>query len=837
LSAEEPPKALSEDVADLLYGESFVSSSTGGATGDPGTFLGGNLLDLIGANEAVGSTTDFRPGTFKGASTTAGQVVRRSTLSGLAGTDLAFRMSSIEGSLVPFAFYGESEGLGFSMQNASQPGLHGIAASLLPQFAPSGFAGPAIPRQTGLSFNHGVSSSDAPGFDSSRGLQSRQLELAGEKFSVGFSRLNVGQVDSPDLLKDVTDSVNKNFTTRSALGAANNTPINLKDVQSLKGVQQRDGYLSLKPLGALSLATEFNNIETPDGNVDLQDYRFNFGKFSVTGTQRDLDRSLSDTVLKGMGRDDLVALKGTESREWTALLPLFADEKGNSRISFTHFRKDEVVDKSGDIATATESHTRKNSVVMKPLTSSTLEFVNEVADSGNVQRADGLDLNQTLTRTYKWTQQFADHTTTTFSRNFTLTDMADDTQEDVRSEALSLHLDTKPWRDLNLVGDWNRIDNSRDGETAEAKLKVTAPINKSLMFSSDFQDKYTDLNGIEDKQSYTLSYLWNEKNKISVTTKVDQIGKTDSLKTTYSNTFSVAAGTDTTLEYTLSDTEDIAAPAFSQKFTIRQKVFDHLAVVARQDNYWTTERGDESVQTYYFDWSKEKSPYSLQVGFESLDFNKQSDEQADGEEATVREDKPALYLKLAATPIGSLSIGGSYSRRSDLEETLLELWDWSLTKSFGSKWSLSAKEFCNKPSVDMLTDSVLPFSKTYEKKYERDYSLGFPVSDLPMIDGSYSGSIGYTKKEDYGAATISGEVFFALTKNVATGNKMSMKVSRGTGISEGDIENYFTYLLSYGVDIGNTNEFSVDARYTDDDVFSPVEEGKVKVDLTFRRVF
>jgi len=830
--AEGTSKDVSPEVAALLYGESFISTS-----GQESASLGDSLLDMLGAGDSVGISTEFRRGTFKGASRTAGQVIRRSSFSGLAGSELAFKMTSIEASLVPFTTYGDSGTFGFPTPTAGGSALDGIAASLVsPQMMGSIPEGDA-PRQPGLSFHHDLSSSPAPDFDAAHGLQFRQFDLAGKQFAAGFGRLNVGQIDSPELLKDVTDTVNKSFSARAALGAANKTLVNLKDLKSLKDVEQEDGYLSFKPTKSMTLATEFNRILTPDGEAILRDYRFDYGKLSITGAERNLDHTLSDAVLKGLGRDDLVALKGTEAREWTALLPLFADEKGNPRLSFTHFRKDELVDKSGNITTATESHTRRNSLVLKPLSSSTLEFTNEVIEAGNVERPDGLGLDQTLNRTYKWTQKLADHTTTTLTHTLNMTDYADENVEDVRSEALSLHIDTKPWRNWSVIGDWNQVDHSRDGETNETKLKVTAPINKALTFTSDFQDKYTDLNGVEDRQSYTLSYLWNKKNKLSFTTQVSQSGKEEALKTTSSNTLSLTPWENTTLDWTQSKTEDPTSPSSSQKVTVRQKMFDYLTVVARQEDCWTPDHGEETIRTYYFDWTKEKSPFSIQVGFETLDTDQKPSGEDSAEQTTVDEDQPALYCKLTATPAESLSLSGSYARRRDLTEEPLELWDWKFAKSFGSKWSLTASQFYNKPSSDMLTDSVLPFSKTYQPIEEQSYALGFPVSYLPLVDNSFSGNLGYTKREDRGAATVSGEIFFALNKAPSADNKLSLKVARGIGTSGGEIDDYFTYSLSFGVNIGSANEFSVDARYTDDETFAPSAEGKLKLDLTFRRLF
>lgn len=835
-SCDDAANSMSDEVSALLYGESFTAGIAGAASGTPA--VGGGVAgDLVNPSDGLGFTSQFRAGTFNGNSFTSGQLVRNAALSGLVGDHLAFKMTSAEGYLVPFVSHG-------SASNAPSLDPLDVGASFVGQDIGSWLdspkatgARPLFASLPGLSFSHGLSTTPGMAVDASKGLRSRQFELSGSRMSAGFSRLSIGAVDSPDLIKDVTDSINTSFASRSALGPANNSLLKLTDVKALKGVNQRDGFFNFNLSSALSVGTEVNDIETQEGNIHLQDYKMAYGKFYLTGTKRNLDHALTDTALKGMGRDDLIALKGTEAQEWTAFLPFLMDSKGGTKFALTHYRKDEIVDKSGDLTTATENHARRNTVQLNPLSSTSLQFTEEQTESGNVERADGTDLDTTTSQTYLLTQKFADHTTTTLTRNSSFTDKGAEGEDDIRSESVALHVDTKPWKQLAVVGDWNRIDNSKDGETADAKLKVTAPLNKSLSVSADLQDKYTTLSGPEEHQSYTLSYLWNKTSKLSLTTKMDRTGPETAVKTTYSNTFSVTPWKDTTVDYTMSDIIDPTTPSFSQKITLRQRLLESVSIVARHQDTWSETAGDEGVNTCFFDWTKEKFPYSLQVGFETLDLNQVADSETTDSGQSVVTDKPAVFAKLTANPSKSLSFSGSYARRRDLTEEPLELRDWTVTKSFGKRWSLTAKEFENKPTADSLDDSVLPFSKGYEKKTEWDYSLGFPMNRLPLLSDDFTGSLGYSRKEDATANTVAGELFLAVTKKLDPKSKLTFKIAQGTGTATGEVNDYFTYSFSYGVHIGDINELSLSGRYTDDGTFAPTEEGNMKIDLTFRRLF
>lgn len=1037
--------AVTDALTASLFGESFSSRGQDLPVGISTT------SPLAGGNN-FGFQTQFRPGSFNAGTRTAAQLVQSADFSGLMDSNLAFKMSAIDGSLIPFADRGPMDSFGFGAEDSF--GSEIMDANTI---------------QPGLSFYHSLS----PGLSSQRlaqmalsapkGIQSREISVTGSKFTMGFSRLSVGAVDSPELLSDVTGRINQGFASRSALGAAATPLLTLTDLRALKGIKQQDAYITFSPTKSLALGAEFNDVQTgrgdihsedykigygafqlltsrrsidatlsdavlnglgradlvglkgvkqqeshvtftpsklfgfganfneantstgdvhladyklnygtfqfltarrsvdaglsdavlkgmnrPDllllkgvdqqeshvsyaptkilsfgadfndastsaGDVHLEDYKFNYGtfqfltsrrsvdaglsdtvlkgmnrpdlvllkgveqqqshisyaptkvlsfgadfndaemmsggdlhlenykvsygRFQLLNARRSLDYRMSDTALKGMGREDLVGLKGTDATEWTAMLPLLVDPKGASKLSVTHYRKDETVDRSGDPAAISEDHARSSTVVVAPSPATTLTYTDVTTTSGNVQRPDGVELDETINRTYYVTHKFDDRTSTAITRSLTVTDKGKEGEPDLRSDSLSMHLDTKPWKQLSLSGDWSHIDDSQVGQTADSKIKVTAPLNKVLSVTADLHDKYSDSGSLEQQQSYTFSYLWNKGNKLSLTSSVNRTGLLTALSTTNSQTVGFTPWKDTTLEYTLSDTETPASPIYTQQLTLRQRLLDHLSVVARQRNSLNTQGGEQQLSTYYFDWAKEKSPYSFQLGFESLDFSLARLTGSASQGTPLEPDRNALYAKFAGSFSKTVSFGGSYSQRSDLTKTPLELWDWSLSKAFSKDWKLKASAYSNRPAPDRLDDSILPFSKTYLKLYEQSYSMDFPASVLPLLNKGFVGNLGYAMKKDLGANTVSDELSLSLSRNLTAANRLSLKFARGLGMAKGQPDEYNTFAMSYGLSLGDANEFSISGRYIDDADFAPSTEGRTRIDLTLRRMF
>jgi hypothetical protein len=149
-----------------------------------------------------------------------------------------------------------------------------------------------------------------------RGLRGQQYAGALGNLSGSFSTLDIGKVRQAGLFQSALNRLNQQWAERAKTALNPDATFALKDLSQLTGVEQRDFNLRYALSPKFNLTTEGNDINAPSGAIQMRDARLMAGTLSLRQRQRSVERTVSDTALQGLGRADLIALKGLRADEF-----------------------------------------------------------------------------------------------------------------------------------------------------------------------------------------------------------------------------------------------------------------------------------------------------------------------------------------------------------------------------------------------------------------------------------------------------------------------------------------------------------------------------------------
>lgn len=167
-----------------------------------------------------------------------------------------------------------------------------------------------------------------------RGLHGRQFAGGAGNLSGSFSTLEIGKIRHAGLFQSTVNRLNQQWAQRAKTAISPDTSFALRDLSQLSGVKQEDYSLRYVLSPKHSFAIEDNDVHAPGGGINTRDVRLTAGSFSLLKRERSVDRAISNGVLQGLGRPDLVALKGVQSEE------LQGTWKPSERFFLSLLRKD-----------------------------------------------------------------------------------------------------------------------------------------------------------------------------------------------------------------------------------------------------------------------------------------------------------------------------------------------------------------------------------------------------------------------------------------------------------------------------------------------------------------
>jgi len=149
-----------------------------------------------------------------------------------------------------------------------------------------------------------------------RGLRGRQFAGEAGNLSGSFSTLEIGKIRHAGLFQSTVNRLNQQWAQRAQTAISPDTSFALRDLSQLSGVKQEDYNLRYALSPQHSFTVQGNDIHAPSGGIHTRDVRLVAGSFSLLKRERSVDCAISNGVLQGLGRPDLVALKGVQSEEW-----------------------------------------------------------------------------------------------------------------------------------------------------------------------------------------------------------------------------------------------------------------------------------------------------------------------------------------------------------------------------------------------------------------------------------------------------------------------------------------------------------------------------------------
>ncbi|MCS6861154.1 MAG: hypothetical protein NZT92_12630 [Abditibacteriales bacterium] len=219
-------------------------------------------------------------------------------------------------------------------------------------------------------------------------LSSQQFALSGKTFTFTYGHLSVGKIAAPDLVAKSVAAVNRQFADRGKFGP-NPTPIlSLQNVAALNGLRESDFGFRFAPSKSVGLEMEQANVQMGLHKLHFADQALNIGTFRLTRKLREVSPAFSDAALDAMGRSDLKALKGTKSEE------INATWNPSKALSFSHYTKQDLINRTGNLAAAREVRVRKDAFAYTPNRSTAIQWAKQSFSTAMHRRPEGTSADE-----------------------------------------------------------------------------------------------------------------------------------------------------------------------------------------------------------------------------------------------------------------------------------------------------------------------------------------------------------------------------------------------------------------------------------------------------------
>ncbi|MCS6862452.1 MAG: hypothetical protein NZT92_19290 [Abditibacteriales bacterium] len=546
-----------------------------------------------------------------------------------------------------------------------------------------------------------------------------------------------------------------------------------KDLLPLRGVKDSGASLRIEPSQDLQLSLEKNSLQTSSGGVEERLAQIVAGGFTLARRYTAVGQNVANTVLEGVGRQDLATSKGMASDE-------IAAEWRTKKLTLWGLRRTEEVSLNSGLffgEGVIVNHVRRQGVAVNLSARSTVEASHETVTSAPKDE-DGAPASVQHTQTVQLSQKLSKATSTTLShQQSTLTEG----DRVIRADELATQWRTGYGKMARFHADW-RQRHSSDGRHSGGVRLAMGLMPRAWSLNALWQSDY----GFDRRSSqygFSISKKLSEQQQFSLTSQTRRSLTTDAVTTAQSQTLTLNLWRGSLLEYTRTSQINNSVAQASSLHRLgsrleREQVMFHqpfgraTRLVLRG---MAVANNQEKDYSHGFFVETQQRLMSLQVGQEELMG-------ADGKF------QPVHFLRLSAQPHKAFAFDWGLADRRDLAKDPVVLTDWKLESALGGV-KLTAHAVRNKPVgnpkasiLPMLLSDVNPVS-------ERAFSVSLPLF------GRFNFSSTYTAQENLRAGTAVNGYTFALSDKPGGMIDVAAKYTLGKQFPRAGWHDYALYEL------------------------------------------
>lgn len=719
-----------------------------------------------------------------------------------------------------------------------------------------------------------------------------QLSLADQKLNVGTFSLSrkvrsvshafsdaaldaMGRGDLKALKGITTEEINATWNPSKALSFSHYTKEDLINrtgsLAAARDVRVQKDAFSYTPSKSTSIQWTKQSFSTamhqrPEGTPadewKLQTIDVKVGNFSLNRKEQFTSYRFTDPLLDQLGRPDLKPLKGLDTKETTI------NWKISQSFTFAHYSKDELANRMGNLAQATQTHYDRNVFTFTPSKKTLFQFTDERTRSGAAQPAPGQSLNEFRTRTLFLSQGLAKKSGAIFSLTQRHFDHTVNGAPVTGSERL-FHFDTGKQKLLSFNGDFNSMKMTDGNWYKLFRLNYQANPMKQLSIKGSLLDHTSNATS-QKVNNYTINYSLDKTRSIAITNthqestagavrtlnesrtiaitpaknlKMEmasshvfapnvpdtqtkrfalsyQMDKVRSL-TLAKNEQTVRAGAnvvtsaqtvlaltpakDMKLELINSEQKTNGIGLEMQQVTLRKQLSQSLAIALRNTAWEQTgQEGDSNFGLYL---ERKGKHYNWQFGQELL-------RNAQGQFT------PSTYLKLQAQPAKNWTVNLALADQNALVNNLVAPSGWEIKGVLG-KATLEAKNWMSKVPVPNQPN-------LFHIADEQVFSLRLPFSKKFQFSASM------IERNNMSTKIGTSETVFALTDNPGGVSDWGIKFIKGAQINGLSKVNTDAIEMNFRRALSEENKFGITARLGHS---SALTKGDANIYIELRKVW
>jgi hypothetical protein len=619
-------------------------------------------------------------------------------------------------------------------------------------------------------------------------MQSERLSGAGNDFgrdqyglqfgntSLSFSRLTVGRLPSQKLGQELVGKLNEQMAARAKLGTAQDALLTAATAGALAGLRQEDYVFSSQFGGGLKLAAEGNELAVGQGRLVARDESLTLDRLQVRHRTRELSHNLTADALTALGHKSLAGQIGHATEEWTA------NWQASDRLSLQHYRKEDVLNATGNPTDDSTTRTTQNNLVWQPSNSLRVTALHQNVESG-ISSGQGPQAT-TKTQTYALAKDWGKGTALTLTRNMTDTRNGGKT---VESDQTRLQFSAARGDRFSLAADLDRRSNSEAGDSQFTTATVGFKASERLSFTANTDRKKSAAQGTDEKTNYGLTYDLGGERKLSAGLQTTKKAAGSALDETETLTLSLQPMKNTTVTLTDAERTQQGQSATFQRLDLRTKLGNSSSFSFRSDRQSVT--GSEAVRTDTVLLTTKQGPYTLQLGHKN--------------NGGQTRDNDATFLRLDAEPIQGTKISLGYAGRRDLQSPV-PMRDWSFSTKLGSV-ELTGSHVYNQ-AKDTKGDEVLPLAKAFDAVSTESFGLKTKLS------ARWSLAAGYSANENLKSSVGVREQSLSFFTSNQSNTQLQLKFRRGTSLTAGNSQQYSVYEMSHSWNLSADRQVTFSAR-------------------------
>lgn len=536
-----------------------------------------------------------------------------------------------------------------------------------------------------------------------------------------------------------------------------------KDLLPLRGVKDSSASVRIEPSKDVQLSLERNSLQTSSGGVEERLAQIVAGGFTWARRQTAVGQGITNTVLEGVGRQDLAASKGISGDE------MFAEWR-TKRFALSELRRTEGVSLHRGLffgEGVLVNHIQRHGVAVNLSEKSTVEASHETVTSAPKDE-DGAPASVQRTQTVQLSQKLSKTTSATLSRQQSTLTAGDRL---IRADELATQWRTGYGKVARFNADW-RQRHSSDGRHSGGVRLAMGLTPRAWSLNTLWQSDY----GFDQRSSqygFSLSKKLSEQQQFSLTSHTRRSVMPGAVTTSHSQNLTLNPWRGSLLEYTRTSQINHSARLAREQVMFHQPFGKATKLVLRGV---AVENNQEKDYSHGFFVETQQRLMSLQVGQEELM----------GVDGTFQ---PVNFLRVSAKPHRAFAFDWGFADRRDLAKDPIALTDWKVESTWGGV-KLMARAVRNKP-VGNPKESILPtLLSGVNQVSERAFSVSLPLFDR------FHFSSAYTAHEDLRTGAAVNGYTFALSDKPGGVMDVAAKYTLGKQFPKAGLNDYALYELN-----------------------------------------